>query len=132
MRLWEVSTGRCCAVLDVGGQVTAVEWSPNPLLNILAVTQGSRLLLLQPGLTSRASCAAADELLTPKDQATDGSDKVRWEYHGRQGTTNLPQLRWTLHHAKVGGPRAVTPADKTTRMRCVAAVKYLLRMFCFA
>lgn len=37
VRLWEVQSGRCWKVWDMGGKVCKVQWNPNPTISILAV-----------------------------------------------------------------------------------------------
>eukprot|EP00007_Cunea_sp_BSH-02190019_P005889 CAMPEP_0174243616 /NCGR_PEP_ID=MMETSP0417-20130205/32300_1 /TAXON_ID=242541 /ORGANISM="Mayorella sp, Strain BSH-02190019" /LENGTH=846 /DNA_ID=CAMNT_0015323169 /DNA_START=25 /DNA_END=2562 /DNA_ORIENTATION=- len=50
VRVWEVSTGRCLGVYDVGSQVYSVEWNPNPDHSVIAVglKNGDVLLMVPP------------------------------------------------------------------------------------
>lgn len=38
VRIWEVETGRCLRVWEVGGAVKCVAWNPLPELPVLAVS----------------------------------------------------------------------------------------------
>lgn len=50
VRIWEVETGRCLRVWDVGEAVQCVAWNPLRELPILAVSAGQDVLLLDTGL----------------------------------------------------------------------------------
>ncbi|KAE8701079.1 Ribosome bioproteinsis protein BOP1-like protein [Hibiscus syriacus] len=49
VRVWEVETGRCLRVWEIGEAVQHVAWNPLPALPILAVSAGADVLILNTG-----------------------------------------------------------------------------------
>ncbi|KAM7491147.1 hypothetical protein LguiA_034068 [Lonicera macranthoides] len=49
VRIWEVETGRCLRVFEIGEEVKHVAWNPSPELPILAVAAGQDVFLLNAG-----------------------------------------------------------------------------------
>ncbi|GBG74592.1 hypothetical protein CBR_g19000 [Chara braunii] len=68
VRIWEVQTGRCRRVCDLGGEVRHVAWNPNPSLPILSVSIGNFLLLMNSGTGSKEVSESVDKLLTLVDK----------------------------------------------------------------
>lgn len=77
VRIWEVETGRCLKVWDLGEPVKYVAWNPLPELPILAVAVGVDVLLLNTGFGDGEVQAKIKELLHVGTlPATDNSDKT--------------------------------------------------------
>ncbi|XP_062177370.1 ribosome biogenesis protein BOP1 homolog [Alnus glutinosa] len=70
VRIWEVETGRCLRVWDVGEAVQCVAWNPVRELPILAVSVGQDVLLLDTGLGD------GEEQKMIKDLLHIGTDKT--------------------------------------------------------
>jgi len=62
VRLWEVSSGRCERVIQLGAEARCVRWNPNPDLAMAAAAVGHRMLLLLP-LVAGAAAERASEML---------------------------------------------------------------------
>eukprot|EP01087_Luapelamoeba_hula_P001612 TRINITY_DN1131_c0_g1_i4.p1 TRINITY_DN1131_c0_g1~~TRINITY_DN1131_c0_g1_i4.p1 ORF type:complete len:868 (+),score=143.99 TRINITY_DN1131_c0_g1_i4:131-2734(+) len=45
VRVWEISTGRCCGKWNVGSIVHSVAWNPNPAVNIIAAALEDELVV---------------------------------------------------------------------------------------
>ncbi|KAK9942190.1 hypothetical protein M0R45_007869 [Rubus argutus] len=82
VRIWEVETGRCLKLWEVGEAVKYVAWNPNPEYSILAVSAGHDVLLFNTGFGNEEVKKKTKELLcaevptTPDD--TSESTLVRW------------------------------------------------------
>ncbi|KAL5702799.1 Ribosome biogenesis protein 1 [Ranunculus cassubicifolius] len=63
VRVWEVETGRCLRVWDVGEPVHYVAWNPKSNLRILAVSLGHDVLVLNTGLGTEEEEEKVKELL---------------------------------------------------------------------
>ncbi|KAJ0987543.1 hypothetical protein J5N97_005899 [Dioscorea zingiberensis] len=63
VRIWEIDTGRCLKVWDVGEAVQHVTWNPLPELPILAISLGRDVLLLNTGLGNEEEQLKVKELL---------------------------------------------------------------------
>eukprot|EP00879_Flechtneria_rotunda_P015927 GHRR01016656.1.p1 GENE.GHRR01016656.1~~GHRR01016656.1.p1 ORF type:complete len:555 (+),score=167.55 GHRR01016656.1:411-2075(+) len=59
VRLWEVSTGRCCKISKLDGPVSSVAWCPNPALQLIAAAVGNKVVLLVSGIGGDEVDAAA-------------------------------------------------------------------------
>lgn len=89
VRIWEVETGRCLKVWDVGEAVQHVAWNPLPDLPILAVSVGHDVLLLNSGLGDAEEQLRIEELLrvekstSVKDDGNNTSivDWVQYDKH---------------------------------------------------
>ncbi|XP_023546869.1 ribosome biogenesis protein BOP1 homolog isoform X1 [Cucurbita pepo subsp. pepo] len=77
VRIWEVETGRCLKVWELGEAVKYVAWNPLPELPILAAAVGVDVLLLNTGFGDGEVQAKVKELLhIDALPATDNSDKT--------------------------------------------------------
>ncbi|XP_022149038.1 ribosome biogenesis protein BOP1 homolog [Momordica charantia] len=77
VRIWEVETGRCLKVWEVGEAVKYVAWNPLPELPILAVVVGIDVLLLNTGFGDGEVQTKIKELLHVEMlPETDNSDKT--------------------------------------------------------
>ncbi|OWM84882.1 hypothetical protein CDL15_Pgr027669 [Punica granatum] len=63
VRIWEVATGRCLRVWEIGESVQHVAWNPLPELHILAIVVGADLLILNTGLGTEVDQKKVKELL---------------------------------------------------------------------
>uniref|UniRef100_A0A453LMA2 BOP1 N-terminal domain-containing protein n=1 Tax=Aegilops tauschii subsp. strangulata TaxID=200361 RepID=A0A453LMA2_AEGTS len=72
IRVWEVETGRCLKVFNVGADVHHISWNPSPERPILAAIVGRDLLLLNAEVGDEETQVRTKELLhvgepTPED-----------------------------------------------------------------
>lgn len=98
VRVWEVETGRCLRVWNVGEAVQHVAWNPLIELPILAVSAGHDVILLNTGLGDAEEDVRIKELLRVDktaliDDAGDNTSLVSWAQH-----TELDAIR--LQHFK--------------------------------
>lgn len=82
IRVWEVETGRCLKVFNVGGDVHHISWNPSPERPILAAIVGRDLLLLNAEVGDEETQVRTKQLLhveepTPEDDG-DKKPAVRW------------------------------------------------------
>ncbi|CAI9773280.1 unnamed protein product [Fraxinus pennsylvanica] len=98
VRVWDVDTGRCLRVLDIGEPVQQVVWSPLPELPLLAIAAGQDVFILNTGLGSEEEQRKIEELLrfeTPK--APDDSDKnasfISWASDDKHGGIRLKHFK---------------------------------------
>ncbi|KAF7074330.1 hypothetical protein CFC21_079220 [Triticum aestivum] len=82
IRVWEVETGRCLKVFNVGADVHHISWNPSPERPILAAIVGRDLLLLNTEVGDEETQVRTKELLhveepTPEDDG-DKKPAVRW------------------------------------------------------
>ncbi|KAM0906591.1 hypothetical protein ACQ4PT_016717 [Festuca glaucescens] len=83
IRVWEVETGRCLKVFNVGTDVHRISWNPSPDRPILAAIVGHDLLLLNVDVGDEETQMRTKQLLHIEESAPeeDGDDKkpaVRW------------------------------------------------------
>lgn len=88
IRVWEVETGRCLKVWDVGGDVRHIAWNPSPDRPILAAVVGHDLLLINAEVGSEEMQTMVKDLLKVDEMALqdDTDDKkpaVRWLKHDK-------------------------------------------------
>ncbi|XP_003573174.1 ribosome biogenesis protein BOP1 homolog [Brachypodium distachyon] len=100
IRVWEVETGRCLKVLNVGADVHAIAWNPSPERPILAAIVGHDLLLLDADVGDEETKMRTKELLcvdepTPEDDADGKKPAVRWVKHEKFDGITL------IHHKAV-------------------------------
>ncbi|XP_038889804.1 ribosome biogenesis protein BOP1 homolog isoform X1 [Benincasa hispida] len=92
VRIWEVETGRCLKVWELGEAVKYVAWNPKPELPVLAAAVGVDVLLLNTGFGDGEVQAKIKEVLhVDKLPVTENSDKT-------------PVATW-LQDDKIGGIR---------------------------
>ncbi|VAI35902.1 unnamed protein product [Triticum turgidum subsp. durum] len=83
IRVWEVETGRCLKVFNVGADVHHISWNPSPERPILAAIVGRDLLLLNTEVGDEETQVRTKQLLhveepTPED---DGDKKPAVRLH---------------------------------------------------
>ncbi|XP_020580483.1 ribosome biogenesis protein BOP1 homolog [Phalaenopsis equestris] len=94
VRLWEVETGRCLKVWDVGQSVHHVAWNPLPKLPILAVAAGHDVLLLDTGLGDPEEQQRITELLHCEESTpVDDEDLVSWAREEMYGGIRLKHAK---------------------------------------
>ncbi|CAO2201673.1 unnamed protein product [Urochloa humidicola] len=100
IRVWEVETGRCLKVWNVGGDVRHIAWNPSPDRPILAAIVGHDLLLINAEVGSEEVQIRAKELLeidemAPQDDTDGKKPAVRWTKHEKLDGITL------IHHKAV-------------------------------
>ncbi|KAL8574523.1 Ribosome biogenesis protein 1 [Nucella lapillus] len=101
VRFWEVSTARCLKKVEVGGRVSSVSWNPNPSVCLVAVTVGTTVLILSPGLGDKLVVTNTDMLLAADDQpSTSAEQPVDWIKSDLSVQDYKTGLRLKLQHPK--------------------------------
>lgn len=98
VRIWEVETGRCLQVWDIGETIEEVAWNPLTEFPILAVAAGQDVFILDTGCGSHEQQKKIEELLHVEPQkATDDSDIsasiVNWVRDDRHGGIRLKHFK---------------------------------------
>ncbi|XP_066344555.1 ribosome biogenesis protein BOP1 homolog [Miscanthus floridulus] len=97
IRVWEVETGRCLKVWNVGGDVRNIAWNPSPDRPILAAVVGHDLLLINAEVGNEEMQMRVKDLLkidemAPQDDTDDKKPAVRWMKHEKlDGITLIHQ-----------------------------------------
>ncbi|KAH9685268.1 Ribosome biogenesis protein BOP1-like [Citrus sinensis] len=97
VRIWEVESGRCLRVLEIGEAIQYVAWNPLPELPVLAVSVGQDVLILNTGLGNEEEQRRVKDLLhveTPTAPDDNMASIVSWLQHDK-----LDGIR--LRHFKV-------------------------------
>lgn len=98
VRVWEVETGRCRRVWEIGEAVHYVAWNPLPGLHILAVSSGQDVLLLNTGLGNDEEQKNIEQLLhieTPgsMDDTGNTTSIVSWVQDDKHGGIRLKHFK---------------------------------------
>lgn len=98
VRVWEVETGRCLRVWNVGEAVQHVAWNPLIELPILAVSAGHDVILLNTGLGDAEEDLRIKELLRVDktaltDDAGDNTSMVSWAKHAELDAIRLRHFK---------------------------------------
>ncbi|CAI9103784.1 OLC1v1002335C1 [Oldenlandia corymbosa var. corymbosa] len=98
VRIWEVDTGRCLRVWELGEAVQHVAWNPSPELSILAATVGQDVFLLKTGFGTEEEQKRVDDLLQFQSQtipdASGGSENiVKWSQDDIHGGIRLNHFK---------------------------------------
>lgn len=86
VRLWEVETGRCIKIWELGEPVKHVAWNPLPELPILAVSMGHDVFLLDTGLEKEEHKMISDLLHVETPTSPDESEtavSVSWSQYDK-------------------------------------------------
>lgn len=81
VRIWEVESGRCLRVLEIGEAVQYVVWNPLPELPVLAVSAGQDVLILNTGVGNEEEQRRVKDLLhveTPTAPDDNMASIVSW------------------------------------------------------
>ncbi|KAL0294351.1 UNVERIFIED_CONTAM: Ribosome biogenesis protein BOP1 [Sesamum radiatum] len=102
VRIWEVETGRCLQVWDIGETIEEVAWNPLTELPLLAVAAGQDVFILNTGCGSHEQQKTIEELLHVQPQkATDEADTnasiVNWVQDDRHGGIRLKHFKYTRY-----------------------------------
>eukprot|EP01132_Coremiostelium_polycephalum_P007957 gene7957-9787_t len=92
VKIWEVSTTRCVYTLKVESEVLCVAWNPNPKLNILAVSYGSKLIIVTPPIYGPEQTPETEKILAKPDE--EKSKLIKWY----QINDNTQGIRLEIHH----------------------------------
>ncbi|KAI3911579.1 hypothetical protein MKW98_006782 [Papaver atlanticum] len=120
VRIWEVETGRCLKMWDVGEAVHCVAWNPNPQLHILAISAGQDVLVLNTGLGNAEEQQRIKELVhvdAPSAIATlvdKSTPIVSWLQHDKHEGIRLKHIKMVTSvewHRKGDYFSIVMPAD---------------------
>ncbi|KAJ8529773.1 hypothetical protein K7X08_036608 [Anisodus acutangulus] len=98
VRIWEVETGRCIRIWELGESVRHVSWNPMPERPILAVCVGEDVYLLNTGLGNAEEQKNLEELLrveTPSTPDDSDNDKttVNWVQDDKNGGIRLKHFK---------------------------------------
>ncbi|XAR49360.1 hypothetical protein NMG60_11032540 [Bertholletia excelsa] len=98
VRIWEVETGRCLRIWEIGEAVKHVAWNPSPDLPILAVAAGQDVFLLNTGLGNDEEQKRIKELLhieTPTGSEDSGNTAsvVSWSQDDKHGGVKLRHFK---------------------------------------
>ncbi|KZV48667.1 hypothetical protein F511_10353 [Dorcoceras hygrometricum] len=98
VRIWEVETGRCLRIWDLGDAIDEVAWNPLPALSILAVAVGQDVFLLNTRLGNDEEQEKIEELLHFQPQKiTDdndiGASIVDWCQYDKHGGIRLKHFK---------------------------------------
>ncbi|GAV86510.1 WD40 domain-containing protein/BOP1NT domain-containing protein [Cephalotus follicularis] len=98
VRIWEVETGRCLRVWEIGEAVQYVAWNPLPELPILAVTAGQDVLVLNTGLGNEEEQENIKELLrvetpTSPDDNDNMASVLRWIHNDKHEGIKLRHFK---------------------------------------
>lgn len=75
LRLWEILTGRCVHVFNVGDDpVTSCSWNPNKDLSLVAACSGSAVVLLSLYVASPDKVSYTDGLVGSVSSSASGRD----------------------------------------------------------
>ncbi|KAL2907245.1 Ribosome biogenesis protein BOP1-like protein [Bienertia sinuspersici] len=97
VRIWEVATGRCVRVWEVGSAVRHVAWNPLPNQPILAVSVDQDVLILDTGLGSEEEQRKISDLLQFEKPAipdeSGDADIVSWHSDDKLGGLRLKHFK---------------------------------------
>ncbi|KAG8367480.1 hypothetical protein BUALT_Bualt16G0076400 [Buddleja alternifolia] len=113
VRIWEVETGRCLRVWDLGESIDEVAWNPLPELPIFAVAAGHDVFILNTGCGNNEEDKKIEELLHVEPQkAMDDSDTtasiVNWGQDDKHGGIRLKHFKQKLVKKLEAGVREIS------------------------
>ncbi|KAD3067389.1 hypothetical protein E3N88_35269 [Mikania micrantha] len=116
VRIWEVETGRCIKIWELGESVQHVSWNPLPELPILAVSMGQDVLVLNTGLEKEENKTIADLLRVETPSAPDDSEtaSVSWSQYDKYEGIKIKHFKTVSSvewHRKGDYFSTVMPAD---------------------
>lgn len=76
VRIWEVETGRCIKIWELGEPVHHVAWNPLPELPILAVSMGQDVFILNTGIEKEEHKMIAELLHVETSTSPDDSESM--------------------------------------------------------
>ncbi|KAI3810376.1 hypothetical protein L1987_19988 [Smallanthus sonchifolius] len=118
VRIWEVETGRCIKIWELGEPVQHVAWNPLPELPILAVSMGQDVLVLNTGLEKEENKKIEDllrvETLSVPDESGCAGSSVRWSQYDKYEGIRIKHFKTVSSvewHRKGDYFSSVMPAD---------------------
>ncbi|KAL7157345.1 hypothetical protein ABFS83_02G071900 [Erythranthe nasuta] len=98
VRIWEIETGRCVQIWDLGEPVEQVSWNPKPEVPMLAVAVGHDVFILNTKCGSDEQQKTIEEILHVEPQkAEDDSDLtanvVTWGQDEKHGGIRLKHFK---------------------------------------
>ncbi|KAL0365018.1 UNVERIFIED_CONTAM: Ribosome biogenesis protein BOP1 [Sesamum angustifolium] len=97
VRIWEVETGRCLQVWDIGETIEEVAWNPLTEFPILAIAAGQDVFILDTGCGRHEQNKIEELLHVEPQKATDDSDTsasiVNWVQDDRHGGIRLKHFK---------------------------------------
>jgi ribosome biogenesis protein ERB1 len=75
---WEVRNGRRAKVVQLPDEVTAVEWCPNPAITVAAISFGTSVWIVNPGLGSRKAVEDTDAMLSDPIDSEGRKSAIEW------------------------------------------------------
>ncbi|XP_054462042.1 ribosome biogenesis protein bop1 [Anoplopoma fimbria] len=100
VRFWEVRSSRCMRTVPVGGAVKSIAWNPNPLVCLLAVAQGSVVLILSPSLADRQVILSTERLLSGQREAESVEEAGPVKWSDVEGEELSQGIRLKIQHPK--------------------------------
>ncbi|KHJ42552.1 BOP1NT domain protein [Trichuris suis] len=103
IRLWDVASGRCLQVVEIGEEVQSVAWCPNAKLCMAAIGTGCRIIFVNLRVGSRTTMSRTDDYFeniweTNKD-AAGKSNSAFWEKC--EGSEYDKGFRFVIAHKKL-------------------------------
>ncbi|KAI3810379.1 hypothetical protein L1987_19991 [Smallanthus sonchifolius] len=118
VRIWEVETGRCIKIWELGEPVQHVAWNPLPELPILAVSMGQDVLVLNTGLEKEENKKIEDllrvETLSVPDESGCAGSSVSWSQYDKYEGIRIKHFKTVSSvewHRKGDYFSSVMPAD---------------------
>ncbi|KAK2665650.1 hypothetical protein Ddye_004224 [Dipteronia dyeriana] len=118
VRIWEVESGRCLRVWEIGEPVHCVAWNPSPELPVLAASAGQDVVLLNTGFGNEERKRVGKLLQVETHTASDDSDNmasiVSWLQDDKLGGIRLRHFKTVTSvdwHRKGDYLSTVMPAD---------------------
>ncbi|XVF61742.1 hypothetical protein PTKIN_Ptkin08bG0155000 [Pterospermum kingtungense] len=121
VRIWEVETGRCLRVWEIGEAVQHVAWNPLPELPLLAVSVGPDVLILNTGFGTEVEQKKVKKLLhigtpTSSDDSDGMSSFLSWLQDEKHDCIRLRHYRTVTSvewHGKGDHLSTVMPAGES-------------------
>jgi ribosome biogenesis protein ERB1 len=81
LKVWEISTGRCCSTIKIEDPIMGIEWNPNKELSMIAVATECKVLLVNPRVAIDDVQEATKEIIKESYSASteNTSTSVKWE-----------------------------------------------------
>lgn len=123
VRIWEVQTGRCIKLWDIGRPIQHIAWNPVSEISILSIAVDEEVLVLNTGLGTEEDQEKVAELLRmitnpiSTDASADDTSPVKWTQHEKFNALKLihqkPVHSISWHHK--GDYFATVSPDANTR-----------------
>ncbi|XP_078690255.1 ribosome biogenesis protein bop1-B-like [Branchiostoma floridae x Branchiostoma belcheri] len=101
LRFWEVATGRCRKVLQLGGRVRSVAWCPNTAVCLVAAVVDSTVTIINPSLGDKLVYHSTDNLLNTYEAPESLETKLPVEWSAAEGRDYDMGIRLRIAHPKI-------------------------------